>query len=131
MLMEEVQPLVAAHLTGRILHSALQVHQALGPGLLESTYRTCLLRAMERDGLAARSEVALPIEFQGVVIPSAYRADIVVDSQVIVELKSVERLLPIHEAQILTYMKLAKVRIGLLLNFNVRRLQHGIRRYIR
>jgi GxxExxY protein len=129
--MEQARPLVAAHLTERILHSALQVHQALGPGLLESTYRTCLLRAMERDGLAARGEVAIPIEFQGAVIQSAYRADIVVDAQVIVELKSVERLLPIHEAQILTYMKLARVRVGLLLNFNVRRLQHGIRRYVR
>ncbi|HWH42227.1 MAG TPA: GxxExxY protein [Usitatibacter sp.] len=129
--MEQARPLVAAHLTERILHSALQVHQALGPGLLESTYRTCLLRAMERDGLPVRGEVAIPIEFQGAVIQSAYRADIVVDAQVIVELKSVERLLPIHEAQILTYMKLANVRIGLLLNFNVRRLQHGIRRYIR
>ena len=129
--MEQARPLVAAHLTERILHSALQVHQALGPGLLEFTYRTCLLRAMERDGLPVRGEVAIPIEFQGAVIQSAYRADIVVDAQVIVELKSVERLLPIHEAQILTYMKLAKVRIGLLLNFNVRRLQHGIRRYIR
>jgi GxxExxY protein len=129
--MEQAERLVAAHLTGRILHSALQVHQALGPGLLESTYRVCLMRAMERDGLAVRGEVAIPVEFQGVVIQSAYRADIVVDAQVIVELKAVERLLPIHEAQILTYMKLAKVRIGLLLNFNVHRLQHGIRRYIR
>jgi len=129
--MEQAQPLVGAHLTERILRSALQVHQALGPGLLESTYRACLLRAMQRDGLAVRGEVAIPIEFEGVPIESAYRADIVVDGQVIVELKSVERLLPIHEAQILTYMKLANVRLGLLLNFNVRRLQHGIRRYIR
>lgn len=86
---------------------------------------------MQRNGLVVRGEVPISIEFQGISIQPAYRADIIVENEVIVELKAVERLLPLHEAQILTYMKLAKIRVGLLLNFNVHRLQHGIRRYVR
>lgn len=129
--MEQSGHLVAADLTERILHGALEVHKALGPGLLESTYSACLLRAMQRNGLVVRGEVPISIEFQGISIQPAYRADIIVENEVIVEPKAVERLLPLHEAQILTYMKLAKIRVGLLLNFNVHRLQHGIRRYVR
>jgi GxxExxY protein len=118
-------------LTRRILSSALQVHRDLGPGLLESTYRSCLVRQFELDGLAAEQEVPIPLHYRGVDVASAYRADIIVEGSVLLELKAVEHLLPVHVAQVLTYLKLGRLRLGLLINFNVTRLQLGIRRLIR
>lgn len=117
--------------THAILGSAIEVHRALGPGLLESTYRACLMRQLLLDGLIAEQEVAVPIHYKGDVLDSGYRADIVVDSAVLVELKTVDAILPIHEAQLLTYLKHSQLRVGLLINFNVRRLMDGVRRLIR
>jgi GxxExxY protein len=123
--------LLNRELTEKILHGAFQVHKSLGPGLLEGTYRSCLLHQFARDGLMARSEVPIPLTYEGLSLEISYRADIIVEDAVILELKSVDRLLPIHEAQLLTYLKLADLRVGLLLNFNVPRLQSGIRRFVR
>src|SRR4051812_48648968 len=106
--------LLNRELTERILGGAFKVHKSLGPGLLEGTYRSCLLYQFARDGLAARSEVPIPLMYDGLALETSYRADIVVADSVIVELKAVERLLPIHEAQLLTYLKLANLRVGLL-----------------
>jgi GxxExxY protein len=117
--------------TQAILGSAIEVHRALGPGLLESTYRACLMKQLLLDGLVAEQEVAVPICYEGDVLDSGYRADIVVDGTVLVELKAVDSILPIHEAQLLTYLKHSQLRVGLLINFNVRRLMDGVRRFIR
>ena len=116
--------------TGRILGAAIEVHRHLGPGLLESAYRVCLLHELRAAGLHVRNEVAFPIAYKGRVIEGAYRADLVVEGAVLVELKAVENILPIHEAQTLTYMRLGNLPVGLLLNFNVPRLKDGIRRFI-
>ena len=118
-------------LTKAILESAVKVHRELGPGLLEGTYRTCLLHQLEHDGFRARSEVPLPICYQGLKKEFAYRADIIVDDKVLVELKAVETILPVHEAQVLTYLRHSGLRVGLLMNFNVRQLLQGVRRLVR
>ena len=117
--------------THAILGSAIEVHRALGPGLLESTYRACLMKQLRLDGMSAVQEVGIPIHYKGDILDSGYRADIIVDDTVLVELKSVDTLLPIHEAQLLTYLKHSQLRVGLLINFNVRRLMDGVRRMIR
>lgn len=117
-------------LTWRILGAAIEVHRHLGPGLLESAYRSCFLQELDEAGVRARHEVVLPISYKGRSIAGAYRADVVVEETVLVELKAVERILPIHEAQTLTYMRLGNLPVGLLLNFNVPRLKEGIRRFI-
>jgi GxxExxY protein len=118
-------------LTRRILGGAIEVHRALGPGLLENSYRTCLVRQLELDGLAVRHEVPIEIHYKDLVIPTAYRADLVVEDIALVELKAVEKLLPIHEAQVLTYLKHARLPVGLLLNFHMATLRDGVRRFIR
>ena len=120
-----------ASLSRRILACAIRVHRFLGPGLLESAYRLCLARQLEIDGLDFEQEVAIPVRYEGVDIECAYRADIIVDRSVLIELKAVERLLPIHEAQVLTYLRLSGMRLGLLLNFNAMRLKDGMRRFVR
>ena len=117
-------------LTHEIIASAIRVHRKLGPGLLEGTYRTCLLKQLECDGLKARHEVPSLVSYEGQTIERGYRADIIVGEQVLVELKAVERTLPIHEAQVLTYLKHSGLRVGLLINFNVTKLVHGVRRFI-
>jgi GxxExxY protein len=117
--------------THAILGSAIEVHRALGPGLLESTYRACLMKQLRLDGLVARQEVGIAIQYKGEVLDSGYRADIIVDNAVLVELKAVEELLAIHEAQLLTYLRHSHLRVGLLINFNVRRLMDGVRRLVR
>src|SRR5689334_7531210 len=116
--------------TRRILDSAIHVHRALGPGLLESTYRICLMQRLRLDGMEVRAEVPIGIDYCGLSIDSAFRADLIVDDAVILELKAVERLLPLHAAQLYTYLRLAKRPIGLLINFNVPRLMTGVRRVI-
>ena len=122
---------LAADLTHRILGSALEVHKRLGPGLLENAYRRCLLRQLEIDGLHAEQEVRIPVRYRDVEIECGYRADVIVERQVLLELKSCDRTLPVYVAQVLTYLKLSGLRVGLLINFNVTRLQAGIRRYVR
>lgn len=117
-------------LTEKILESAFKVHTVLGPGLLESSYEKCLLYELHKSGLKAVAQLELPIQYEEVRIDAGYRIDILVEDQVILELKSVERILPIHKAQILSYLKLSQKRIGLLLNFNVTHLKDGITRVV-
>lgn len=117
-------------LTEKIIRAAIEVHKTLGPGLLESTFEKCLSKEFEIILLAFRSQVELPINYKGIKIDAGYRIDMIVEDKVIIELKTVERLLPIHEAQLLTYMKLTGIRVGLLINFNVPVLKDGIKRMV-
>ena len=115
-------------LTGQIIGAAIEVHKELGPGLLESIYEECLCKELEFRDLQYKNQKIVQIEYKGNHIDSEYRLDIVVDDKVIVELKACETMLPIHEAQLLTYMKLTKTKVGLLINFNVPVLKDGIKR---
>ncbi len=115
-------------ITGQIVDAAMKVHSALGPGLLESTYEACLLYELGKRGLAVRSQVPLPVRYEEVVIEVGYRIDLLVAESVIVELKSVDEVAPIHKAQLLSYLKLSGNKVGLLINFNVELLKHGITR---
>jgi GxxExxY protein len=122
--------LLAADLTGRILGCAYEVHNTLGPGLMESAYRQCLLEELKTAQLAFRAETPIPLIYKGVELNCSYRADVVVEESVLVELKAVERLLPIHSAQLLTYLKLTGLRVGLLMNFTVGSFRNGFRRLV-
>jgi len=113
-----------------IIGSAIRVHRTLGPGLLESVYQSCLLCELQDGGLEVATEVALPIEYRGRRIEVGYRIDMVVEGVVIIENKVVERLLPIHTAQLLTYLELSGNWLGYLLNWNVRLMKAGINRYV-
>lgn len=115
-------------ITGQIVDSAMKVHTALGPGLLESAYEACLTHELKKRGLHAVTQVGLPVEYGGVKLEVGYRIDILVENQVIVEVKAVSEIHPIHEAQLLSYLKLDDKRIGILINFNVLRLKDGIKR---
>ena len=117
-------------LTGRIIGAAIEVHKTLGPGLLESAYEECLCRELDLQGLHYTRQEPLPIEYKGVKLDCGYRIDVLVEDVVIVELKSVEALEPIYEAQLLTYLKLTGRKVGLLINFNVPVLRDGIKRMI-
>lgn len=117
-------------LTGIILNKAFEIHSALGPGLLESAYEECLYYELTQCGLIVERQKLLPIIYKGITIDSGYRLDLLVNNQVIVELKSVDSLQPIHAAQLLTYLKLANKKCGLLINFNVKHLKEGIKRYV-
>jgi len=115
-------------LTGEVIGAAIEVHKALGPGLLESAYEECLCHELKLRGIEFERQVDLPIEYKGTKLDCAYRMDIVADDQLIVELKSCESLQPIHQAQLLTYLKLTGLKVGLLINFNVPILRQGIKR---
>ncbi len=117
-------------LTEAIIGAAIEVHKFLGPGLLESAYQTCLLRELSIRNIPFETERPLPLEYKGVQLGSTYRLDLVVEKKVIVEMKSVERLEAIHEAQLLTYLRLTGIKVGLLINFNVPLLKNGIKRLI-
>ncbi|OGV82533.1 MAG: GxxExxY protein, partial [Lentisphaerae bacterium RIFOXYA12_64_32] len=114
----------------QILGSAIAVHRALGPGLLESAYEACLAFELLERRLRVERQASLPVVYRGVRIDCGYRLDLVVEAMVVVEIKAVERILPVHEAQILTYLKLSGLSIGLLLNFNVPMMKDGIRRFV-
>ena len=116
-------------LTEKVIGAAIEVHRELGPGLLESVYERCLCRELERQGLAYARQLALPVVYKGERLDCDLFLDIVVLGQVVLELKSVEKLLPIHDAQVLTYLRLSGLHVGLLINFNVRLLKDGIRRF--
>ena len=116
--------------TEAISGAAIAVHKALGPGLLESTYEACLVYELVERGIALERQKSLPVDYRGVRIDCAYRIDLLVAGTVIVELKAVERILPIHEAQLLTYLRLSGHPVGLLLNFNVPLMKDGIRRMV-
>ena len=113
-----------------IIDSAIQVHRTVGPGLLESAYQKCLLHELTKRGLKVDCEVLLPIDYDGVMIESGYRIDMLVNESIIIENKTVDNLLPIHEAQLLTYMRLSKIRLGFLLNWKVVLMKQGIERMI-
>ena len=115
-------------LTERVIGLAIDVHRQLGPGLLESAYEECLCCELAQANLAFRRQVALPVVYKSVGLDCGYRLDVVVEGRVVLELKTVERLMPIHETQMITYLRLSGIPIGLLLNFNSVVLKHGIRR---
>lgn len=117
-------------LTGKIIHCAIEVHKALGPGLLESSYKECLYFELKEAGLIVEKEKALPLVYKNVKLDCGYRIDLLVENQIVLELKSVEALNDVHMAQILTYLKLHDLRYGLLINFNVARLKDGIKRVV-
>lgn len=117
-------------ITGEILDSCIEVHKTLGPGLLESTYEICLLKEFELRGIKAVNQIRLPIEYKGFTLDQNYRIDILVEDEFILELKSVETVLPIHKVQLITYLKLADKRLGFLINFNVPLLKNGFQRVI-
>ncbi len=112
-------------ITESIIGAAIEVHRSLVPGLLESAYRECLRYELSQRGHVALQEVPLPLLYKGMKLDCGYRLDLLVDDAVIVEIKSVEGLAPIHEAQLLSYLKISGIKIGLLLNFNVKILKHG------
>ena len=120
----------SAILTKEVINCAIKVHKALGPGLLESAYEECLSYELNKSGLMIRRQVPVPIVYEEVKLECGYRIDILVEETLILELKSVEALAPIHEAQILTYMKFANKKIGLLMNFNCTLLKNGLKRYV-
>lgn len=113
-----------------IVDSAIRVHRGLGPGLLESAYQTCLKYELERSKHVVACEQRLPIRYREVFIDAGYRLDMVVDDLVVIENKAVERLLPIHSAQLLTYLKLSGHKVGFVLNWNVKLMKNGIKRYV-
>ena len=117
-------------LSRSVIGCAIEVHRNLGPGLLESTYRQCLACELSHAGILFQMEVPLPVRYKDILLDCGYRIDLLVRGELIVEIKSVEAPLPIHQAQILTYMRPANVPIGLLINFNVTRLQTGIKRFV-
>ena len=119
-----------SEISGKIIGAACKVHSALGPGLLEEPYKQCLKHQLLKDGLKVLSEVTLPVLYDGVRIDIGYRLDLLVEDAVIVELKAIERLAPIHKIQLLTYLRLSRKHLGLLLNFNVPSLKQGIVRVI-
>jgi GxxExxY protein len=117
-------------LSRRVIGCAIEVHCTLGPGLLESAYRRCLACELSDAAIPFQMEVPLPIQYKHILLDCGYRIDLVVGGDLIVEIKCVEALLPIHQAQILTYMRLAKIPTGLLMNFNVVKLQSGLKRFV-
>ena len=117
-------------LSNRVIGFAIQVHRELGPGLLESTYEQCVAYELIQAGIPCKIQHPIPVSYKQIRLDCGYRVDLLIDDQLIVELKSVEQLSKIHEAQILTYMKLANIRIGLLINFNEQILKKGIKRFV-
>ena len=118
------------HITGEVISAAITVHKELGPGLLESSYEACLAFELMDRGLIAEKQKPLPVVYRGQQIDCGYRIDLLIEDRLIVELKSVEKLLPIHTAQLLSYLRLSNLQVGLLLNFNVLQLKDGLRRVV-
>ena len=116
-------------LTGKVIGCAIEVHKRLGPGLLESTYEKCLMHELTLNNIKAHSQVVLPICYKNIDIEAGYRLDILLPNELIIELKSVDKLIPVYSAQLLTYMKLSDIKKGLLINFNVKKLSDGLRRF--
>ena len=121
---------VSPELTRRILGCAIEVHRTLGPGLLENAYKVCLAHCLKREGFRIETELPIPVRFQGATLDVSYRADIVVEGKVLLELKVVEALQPVHAMQVLTYLRLAAFPVGLLVNFNVAVLMNGVKRLV-
>lgn len=117
-------------LSGIILDCSIEVHRNLGPGLLESVYEVCLCKELSLRGIKFQRQVSLPVNYKGEKLDADYRIDLLVENEIIVELKSVEQMIPVYEAQLLTYLKLADKKLGLLINFNVPRLADGFKRML-
>ena len=116
-------------LTERVIGCAIEVHRTLGPGLLESSYEKCLAHELMLAKCKFKLQVPMPIEYKRCKLDCGYRLDLLVEDRLVVELKAVDQILPIHQAQLLTYLKIAKLRVGLLLNFNTKILKDGVRRF--
>lgn len=117
-------------ISGKIIEFSIKVHKALGPGMLEGAYEICLMHELAEHGYQVQSQVTLPIVYDGVKLDAGYRIDLLVEECVIVELKAVDKLIPVHEAQLLSYLRMSDLRLGLLINFNVKLLQDGVRRVV-
>lgn len=117
-------------LSGKVIGASIEVHRHLGPGLLESAYQQCLVFELEQQGLKVATEVILPLTYKGLNLEHGYRIDLLVEGQLVVELKAVDKLMPINVAQILSYLKMGNYKLGLLINFNVPQLKQGVKRII-
>ncbi len=117
-------------LSNTVIGCAIEVHRELGPGLLESSYEACLAHELSRAGLRFALQQAMPVVYKGIRVECGYRLDVLVEDQLILELKAVDAIIGIHEAQLITYLKLAKLKTGLLINFNVPALKQGIKRFV-
>lgn len=117
-------------ISGKIIELSIKVHKALGPGMLEGAYEICLMHELVRNGFKVESQLTLPIIYDGIRLDAGYRVDLLVEDSVIVELKAIDRLLPVHEAQLLSYLRMSNLSLGLLINFNVRLLRDGVRRIV-
>ena len=117
-------------ITSEIIRAAMVVHSALGPGLLESVYQACLTHLLRQNGLSVETERPIPVSFNGLRFDLGFRLDMLVEEQVVVEVKALRRIQPVHSAQLLSYMKLSDKKVGLLLNFHVRHMRHGIQRFV-
>ena len=127
------KPPITEHLnrlSGRVVHASYKVHETLGPGLLESVYEVCLIHELTKMGIQTERQVPLPVVYDDSKLEAGFRIDVLVERQLVVELKAVEGLTPVHQAQVLTYLKPTGFRLGLLINFNVAVLKDGIRRVI-
>jgi GxxExxY protein len=130
MIQGEAPKLELNEISRRIIDAAIQVHKKIGPGLLESVYRECLIHELKKRGLKVETEVLVPIIYDGVPLKSPLHLDVLVEGEVIIELKAIEDVLGVHRAQLLSYLRLANKKLGLLLNFNVVLLKHGIHRIV-
>ena len=117
-------------ITGRILSAAIAVHKAMGPGLLEAVYEYCLCKELNSTGLSAVNQYMLPLYYKGENLHKDFRIDILVEDKILIEIKAVERILPVHEAQVISYLKMANMKVGLLINFNVPVIKQGFRRFV-
>jgi GxxExxY protein len=117
-------------ISGQIIDAAIAVHRAMGPGLLESVYHFCLVKELQNRGLLVQTYVSVPLHYKGVPLEKEYEIDMLVENEVVIELKAVEEILPVHEAQLLSYIKLSNKRLGLLINFNVPVLKQGLKRLV-
>jgi GxxExxY protein len=124
---EEIDP-ETDKLAKEVVDAAFQVHKNLGPGLLENAYETCLLYEITQKGLRVERQVEVPLVYKGVQMNAGFRLDLLVENKIIVEIKAIEHLLPVHRAQVLTYLKLAKLKLGFLINFNEETLKQGLER---
>ena len=114
----------------KVLKSAMRVHTSLGPGLLESVYELCLVHELSKSGLKAKRQIALPVDYDGLEIDTGFRVDVLIEGSVVIEVKAVEKLMPVHKSQLLTYLRLSGCKLGYLLNFNVPHMRDGINRIV-
>jgi GxxExxY protein len=117
-------------LTNKIIASAIEVHRNLGPGLLESAYEECFCHELYLQKIPFERQKPLPLEYKGIKLDCGYRIDVAVDNRVVIELKCVDQIMPVHEAQLLTYLRLSNIKVGLIINFNIGLLKEGIKRIV-